>query len=175
MNSTSSKLALPLLHIDDSEDDRLLVQQAIRRTNSSFTLYSADGANSATPFFEFRKANGEDNEHPRPAIIVLDYDLGVHTGADFLIWLRVVRQITAIPVVMYSGSAGTEHIDECFAAGANHFVRKALRLEGLWNIISALDLCMSFDPPRFGPLSRLPEYRPGPGPRISRAAPEVTA
>ena len=51
---------------------------------------------------------------------VLDYDLGDHTGVDFLHWLRLKKRVSGIPVFMFSGSAGRRNIEECYSNGANH-------------------------------------------------------
>jgi hypothetical protein len=64
---------------------------------------------------------------------------------------------------MYSGSSGSRHVSECYASGANHFLRKGDSLSAIQTIFSTLNHCMSFTPPRFGPLIELPEYEPDPG------------
>jgi DNA-binding NarL/FixJ family response regulator len=84
--------------------------------------------------------------------------MGIYTGTDFLIWLRIQMQIAATPVVMYCGSVGARHIEECYALGATHFLRKSQTLSGIERIIRTLAVCMQFSPPRFGPLTRLAEY-----------------
>jgi hypothetical protein len=79
-------------------------------------------------------------------------------------------KIMSIPVVMYSGSVGGHHVLECYAAGANQFLRKAQSFAGAQTIIRTLHLCMSFFPPRFGPLARLPEYEPDPGIQVQTSS-----
>src|SRR5689334_13465141 len=131
MRTKLSNDPLPLLYVDDDEYDRHLVELALRHTNTIFQLYTADGAESAAPYFEFRQQSAAANPCPRPKLILLDYDMGTHTGADFLFWLRVMRHLTAIPVVMFSGSVGARHVAECYEAGADHFLRKPVGLKAI--------------------------------------------
>jgi two-component system, chemotaxis family, response regulator Rcp1 len=148
---------LRLLHIDDSPNDRLLVKVAISQTKTPFIFYEADGLETAMPYFRFHQYDGE-NLHP--ALVLLDYDMGKTTGADFLYWLRVTRKITSIPVVMLSGSVGGPHVAECYAAGANHFISKPVDLSGLKVIIRTLHMSMPCN--GHGPIAFLQEYQPDP-------------
>jgi CheY-like chemotaxis protein len=116
---------------------------------------------SAIPYFQFHGHDGEPKQFPRPALVLLDYDLANHTGADLLYWLRLIKRISSIPVVMFSGSAGQPHVAECYATGANYFLSKPKSLERLKIIVHALHLSLvSLHRP--GPIQLLEEYRPDP-------------
>jgi CheY-like chemotaxis protein len=88
--------------------------------------------------------------------------MGSQTGVDFLRWLRIQMKLTSIPVVMYAGYRGVFHLSDCYAAGANHFLSKPAELTGAKTILRTLHLCISSSPPRFEPLTCLPEYHPDP-------------
>ncbi len=128
-----------LLHIDDCADDRLLLREAISLTNTPFTLCEAESADAAVPYFRFPN-EGSEKQYPRPALVLLDYSMGRQSGADFLYWLRITNRITLIPVVMYSGTEGEKCIEDCYAQGANYFLRKPNDLVRLKVIISTLYL-----------------------------------
>jgi hypothetical protein len=101
---------VPLLHIDDSAADRLLVKEAIALTKSPFALYQCDGLDSAVAYFTACNA-AQAELHPRPALVLLDYDLGGYqTGCEFLHWLRVAQRNTTTSVVMFSGTSGRLHV-----------------------------------------------------------------
>jgi CheY-like chemotaxis protein len=96
-----------------------------------------------------------------PDLILLDYYLGNHTGADLLYWLRLMKKIGSIPVVMFSGAAGQPHIAEFYANGANYFLSKPKNLERLKIIVRTLHQSLvSLHQP--GPIQLLQEYRPDP-------------
>jgi len=150
---------LPLLHVDDSVDDRCLVKEAITITKTPFTYHEADGLESAMLYFQLHGQHGELEQHP--AMVLLDYELGGNTtGVDFLYWLRVRKKITALPVVMFSGSPGRGHIAECYAAGADHYLTKPSEMERLKRIVSTLYIGLVSRPP--DPIPSLKEYQPDP-------------
>lgn len=166
-NAITFSPALPLLHIDDNANDRLLVQEAIRFTNTSFEFYGVDGVNSAVDYFALRADCSA--THPRPVLILLDYDLGIECGTDFLCWLCAQRHSPPIPVIIYSGSVGHAQVKECYAKGADYFLRKAQSLGGTMAIIRALHLCFSLPRLHFQFLAHLPEAVPNT--RIKRPSP----
>jgi CheY-like chemotaxis protein len=162
MPSKIKRSLLPLLHIDDSPDDRSLIEQAIRSTNTPFEFHGVDGLDAATDFFAFLTQMDRPPGHPRPALVLLDYDLGAQCGTDFLYWLRTQHRNTAIPVVMYSGSAGHRHIADCYAQGADHFLRKAQSFSRIKAVVRTLHFCFCFPTPSFQLLARLPESEADP-------------
>jgi DNA-binding NarL/FixJ family response regulator len=107
------------------------------------------------PFFD-----GSDGQYPRPALVLLDYDMKPHSGADFLHWLRVTKGIASIHVVMLSGSEGKHHIEECYANGANHFLSKPATMERFKEIVRSLYTSRCCETP--GPIVQLQEYKPCP-------------
>ena len=161
MRSNSDNGCIPLLYVDDSTNDRLLFREAILLTKTPFALYEAESVESATRYFQFHRHNGEPKQYPRPELVLLDYNLGAHTGTEFLYWLRAMKKNTATPVVMFSGSAGQPFIDECYANGANHFLSKPNDLIRLKAIVRSLHLSFAILK-RSGPLVVLPEYQPDP-------------
>ena len=164
MHSNSGRGKLPLLHVDDSANERSLVKVAISLTHVPFESYEANGLDAAIPFFQLA-----DLKNPRPALVLLDYELGGHTGLDLLYWLRRIKKITELPVVMLSGSPGRDHVAECYAAGANHFLTKPKDLESLKRIIRALHIWVVSGESRV--VTLLKEYQPNAStrPQPSRA------
>jgi DNA-binding response OmpR family regulator len=149
-----------LLHIDDCASDRLLLSEAILLTNTPFALHEAENLESATAYFQPHSSD-ELRRYPPPTLVLLDYDLGNHTGVEFLHWLRVTKRITSIPVVMLSGSDRQQHLSECYKSGANYCLTKPNTLTSLMSIVRALysSLSSSQQP---SPILSLPEYRPNP-------------
>jgi DNA-binding response OmpR family regulator len=128
---------LPLLHIDDSENDRLLVEQAIFLSGTQFEFHGAGSFGEALLYFQSHGAGGA-RRFPLPSLVLLDYDLGKTNGADFLYWLRARKHLTSVPVVMLSGSPGRGRVGECYAAGANYFLNKPAGIERMKAIVRAL-------------------------------------
>jgi DNA-binding response OmpR family regulator len=161
---------LPLLHIDDSANERHLVREAIFLSGTPFAFFEADDLESAIPFFQ--SSHRRELEHYlRPAVVLLDYDMGERTGVDFLLWLRSMKKITSVPVVMFSSSVSSRHVAECYANGANHFIDKPHNLIRLKNIVRTLyqSLTTAEHP---SPILSLAEYLPDPRLKLAHARSE---
>ncbi len=152
MLSSLSDVKLPLLHVDDSDDDRRLLQEAISGTKTQFIFFGADGMESAMAYFQ-------DQPHkPCPALLLLDYDMGTHTGANFVYWLRTIKKQTSTPIAMLSGSVGNPQVQECYALGADYFISKPTELSRLKLIVRALHSSLLRQQP--DPVLGLKEYQP---------------
>ena len=149
---------VPLLHIDDSGADRLLIKEAIHLTKTPFGLFQADGLDSAVEYFR-PPSSAETHPSPTPALVLVDYELGGgQTGRDFLHWFRLVKKNNVTPVVMLSGSTKHANVAECYATGANHFLVKPHTMERFKAIVSMLFISLT-NP---AAISRLPECIPDP-------------
>jgi CheY-like chemotaxis protein len=158
VHSITGNESFPLLHVDDSANERFLVKRAIFVTKTPFALYGAAGLESAIPYFQCHLHQPE--KFPRPAMVLLDYEMGDHTGADFLYWLRAMKKITSIPVVLFSGSVGNRHVASCYATGANYFISKPKDSQRLKEIVQALYHSLLSQRP--GPILLLDEYQQDP-------------
>jgi CheY-like chemotaxis protein len=143
-----------------------LLKEAILLTNTRFALHEADGLESATAYFHAYWREDQLRRYPRPELVLLDYHLGDRTGVEFLYWLRVLKKISSIPVVIFSGAEGEGPVTECYSKGANYFLRKPKTIAGLMTIVRALysSLTSAQQP---NPILSLPEYEPN-NPSVSK-------
>ena len=162
MPSKTKRSPLTLLHIDANLFDRRLLQRALRYGRDDFDPHGVGTLQAATDYFAFLPGVNGSSGHPRPALIILDYELGAHCGADFLYWLRVRHRNTAIPVIMYCASPSRDQVLQCYELGANHFLRKAQSLPNTFRVALTLRLCFAWPSPRFDWLAHLPESEPDP-------------
>ena len=153
--------SLPLLHIDDSPNERQLVKVAILQTHTPFDFFEAAGMESAIAHFRVRWAEAGQKRYPATALVLLDYDLGDHTGVDFLYWLRLTKRNTSTPVIILSSSVGELHVEECYEIGASQFLNKPKSMARLKIIVRTLHAgLLSHEHPN--PISFLQEYRADP-------------
>lgn len=102
-----------ILHIDDDEEDFLMLQEAIREVASAAEVFHLEDCPSRLS-----------NRHiPHPDLVFLD--INMH-GSDGFHWLERIRAngFTDLPIIMYS-TASTEHyITKAYTLGANLFFIK---------------------------------------------------
>lgn len=145
---------LTLLHVDDDENDRALVKEAIEITKTPFKYLGAPSLQTAVDLLE-SPSRASDSQPVQPALILLDYNLGSRCGVDFLYWLRTVKK-TNVRVVMLSGSEDESEIAECYVHGANHFLTKPQNLDRIKNLVQRLYQCVTNSSES---LRKLTEYR----------------
>jgi len=65
-----------------------------------------------------------DPGQPRPDLILLDLNLPLISGFEFLTWLRKKAEMRQLPVVIFSSSARPEDRVRAEACGADDYVQK---------------------------------------------------
>jgi len=110
---------LKIFHIDDSDDDALIVSRVLRQCPHPTALKWFPGAREAIEFIE--RAQREE----LPDLILCDLKMPAVSGHDFIRWLRQSHRNT-VPVVVLSSSDLIEDIREAYALGANSFLIKPL-------------------------------------------------
>ncbi len=150
-----------VLHVDDSLNDQLLLQEAARLAQSRLIFIPIATFGSAVAYLGGAGAFSQREEFPTPDLLLLDFKLdAAETGLDLIRWVRTRPELRSVPVVMYSGSASQEQILACYRAGADHFLVKSSEFQRVVPIIPALQQMLQSNPPCSVLLQRLPEYRP---------------
>ncbi len=68
----------------------------------------------------------------RPALVITDVDMPSMSGFDLTRALRADPELTAVPVIVITGSEHPNAVDEAFAAGATSFLAKPIN----WTLFS---------------------------------------
>jgi len=120
-----------LLHVDDDPAEVALFYTALRQAGEvPFRLQLATGVEEALDYFS--------RERTRPAGVLLDYRLGNFRGTDLLHWMRFQPDCASLEVAMFSSSEEVHQIMDCYRAGADYYVVKPGRFEGLAEIVSRI-------------------------------------
>ena len=82
-------------------------------------------------------------ESDRPDAVILDIHLPGMSGLD-LMRTRLTHE-PGLPVIVISGAAGEQQVEECLALGAREFIAKPVSLEHLGDAIDALTDPLSVD------------------------------
>ena len=93
-----------LLYVDDSPDDRYLLQRACRNGRVCFLLKTLAGGIEAIRYLRGESEFANRLKHPLPDLIFLDLKMFDMDGFQVLRWIRANPATRAIPIVMFSGS-----------------------------------------------------------------------
>lgn len=112
--TTSSSGQKVALIVDDIEDNRVLLERALR--SSGYRTVSAETGQEALSYLSTEK----------PDIILLDWMMPGLSGYDTLVAIRERYSSAALPVVMCTAIGEEENVVEAIAAGANDYVTKPI-------------------------------------------------
>ena len=102
-----------ILHIDDDEEDFLMLQEAIKAVHKDVEVYYLGECPSRF----------DNPDIPHPDLIFLD--INMH-GSDGFHWLERIRAkgFTSLPIIMYSTASTAHYITKAYTLGANLFFIK---------------------------------------------------
>ena len=96
-----------VLHIDDDEDDLMLVKEAIEAYDNSLIIRQVTSGDAALCFLRQSK-----EFHDLPCLIMLDMNMPRMTGREVLCEIKKDKALSAIPVVVFTTSS--QNIDKTY-------------------------------------------------------------
>lgn len=115
-----------ILYVEDEKSDVLLLRIAFTRAGLLNPVHVAvDGAEA----IDYLAGNGpfaDRNQHPLPALVLLDLHLPKKSGFEVLRWIRQQPQFASLPVVIYTSSVDLMDKDTAQVFGAtDYFVKRS--------------------------------------------------
>lgn len=128
-----------LLVVDNDVEDLELFAYASRKAEVSFDIQEVRSAKALLEFI------GTHEEHPKsdgerfPSLVLLDLNMPDGKGLDALKEIRASPRVNSLPVVIFSSSQWNQEISDCYANGANAYLRKPNSLKGFIKLVKAID------------------------------------
>lgn len=122
-----------VLYIDDSDDDAKLARRVIHAYDAETTMIVYPSGEAALSYL--KRGN-----NLLPDVILLDLNLGPirMNGLEFLLRMRQIDRIKAIPVVILTGTA--RDVAEAYAIGVEGYLLKPIRLDDWKELLTKLGL-----------------------------------
>ena len=118
------KSKVPILLIEDDEDDVSLTQRAFIKGKILNKLYVVRDGEEAMEFLEHRGRYSNPDEAPKPGIILLDLNMPKMDGREVLHKIKSNEKLRVIPVIVLTTSERDGDILESYENGANTFITK---------------------------------------------------
>jgi len=108
-----------ILIIEDNDDDVLMIKRGFKKGRIGNNIHRVTNGKEALDFLSY--ANIADIQ-----LILLDLNMEVMNGFEFLQQRSKIENIKKIPVVILTSSARHEDIEKAYKLGANSYVEKPL-------------------------------------------------
>lgn len=111
-----------ILVVDDSSQDTALLREAFREAGCQAPVIESGSVDDAISFFE---AKGPHAGAEPPSLVLLDLQMPLKNGFEFLNWLRARPEPWhRVPVIMLTTSHDYVEINKAYDLGANSFLVK---------------------------------------------------
>ena len=124
--------ALDIRLVEDSDDDVAMVRRVFSKVGIPCGLHTARDGQEALDYLLRR---GEDRDAPAPDLVLLDLRLPTVGGLDVLRRMRTDQGLSAIPVVVLTGSKDDKDFRECMALGAEGYLVKPVKVGDVGDIL----------------------------------------
>ncbi|MGD0463134.1 MAG: response regulator [Tepidisphaeraceae bacterium] len=126
------KEGITILIVDDDQDCRLLIRDAISQSKVRNRVFEVADGNEALDFLHRR---GSWAHAPKPGLIYLDIEMPGLNGQDVLKAIKAAPNLRDIPVVMITGVSDELQMRKAAEAGANSYTLKPASAEQLLKVV----------------------------------------
>jgi len=109
-------MTIQILLADDDSIDRELFAEALKLTNLDAVLHEVSNGKALFDFLE--------KESRMPDLIFLDLNMPLMDGREILRELKADKNLSMIPVIIFSTSNSQFDVEESYQSGASLFVSK---------------------------------------------------
>jgi CheY-like chemotaxis protein len=124
-----------LLIVDDREDDRYLLERALRKLRVRNSVLSFPDGQALTQYLEGPGTYINRHNYPCPTVLFLDLDMPRMDGMQTLQWLNKHRRMEEFFVVAVTVLRHQQTIKSAYALGARSYLSKPLQEEELRNLL----------------------------------------
>jgi CheY-like chemotaxis protein len=156
---TNSPTPGPVLYIEDSESDVLLLKRAFAQLRNHIPLLVLSDGEAAWNYLE---GSGVLQGPGKPSLILLDLKLPRKSGLEILQSLKEAPGLRNVPVLVMSSSSERSDIDRAYTLGADFYLVKPVEPERRLEMAGAIHaywLSVCSDPDHVGSDPTLSQLR----------------
>ena len=123
---------------DDDADDRMLTRDALKESRLVNDLRWVEDGEELLDYLKRRGKYTDDENAPRPGIILLDLNMPRKDGREALKEIKADPDLRDIPVVVFTTSKAEEDIYRTYKLGVNSFITKPVTFDNLIQVMQTL-------------------------------------
>ena len=130
-----NKLKINVLHVDDSIEAVYLMQNAFEEVDFEHSIFIAQNGNEA---LDYLRKSGRDNNETSPDLILLDINMPVMDGFEFLDNIKNEESTKHIPVIMFTTSSSITDVMKSYQKHANTYIVKPGNLDEYMDVANSI-------------------------------------
>jgi len=138
MTCENIKERIPILLVEDDEDDIHFVQRAFRKGKILNKLYVVRDGEEAVEFLRHTGRYANKAEAPRPGFILLDLNMPRMNGREVLDKIKKDKDLRRIPVVVLTTSDTKKDVFDSYDHGANTYITKPVEFDKFFDAVITL-------------------------------------
>ena len=132
--------AYSLLLAEDDENDVFFVERAFKQAQISNPLHRVKDGEEAMAYLRGDGEYANRERFPIPNLILLDLKMPRKNGFEVIGWLRQQPGLRRLPVIVLTSSKEDPDVNRAYELGANTYLVKPVKFEGLVEMMKALNL-----------------------------------
>jgi two-component system response regulator len=131
----SSAVPITILLVEDDAGDILMTREALAESKVLNDLRVVNDGREAIDYLD----HPDDDESPRPDLILLDLNLPRIDGREVLAYVKGHERLRRIPVVVLTTSQAEEDIVRSYDLHANAYITKPVDFDQFMRVIRKVD------------------------------------
>jgi len=123
------KSSLPVLILEDSPEDIILIQNSFRELGVPNPLLTFSDRKSLWQYLHEIHQSARHQRHLLPGLIITDYYLHDSTALELIADIKSNEVFSHIPVIVFSGATDERDLAACYGAGCNGYFAKPSTVE----------------------------------------------
>ena len=126
----------PLLIVEDNETDIMCLKKAFEKSGIGKTIITASNGEEA---LEYLKGDLPKQDFRIPNLILLDLNMPIMNGFEFLEEVKSDARLKSIPVVVLTSSTSSMDMNDSYNSSVAGYIEKPMDPEAYLDIVRVLD------------------------------------
>jgi CheY-like chemotaxis protein len=127
-----------ILLVEDDANDVLLIRRAFAKADIQNLVHTVEDGDAAVAYLAGEGTYADRDDHPLPAVVLLDLKLPRRSGLEVLEWVRTVPGLRRLPIVVLTSSRESTDVNRAYDLGANSYLVKPVGFDALSDLVRIL-------------------------------------
>ncbi|MHA1798349.1 MAG: response regulator [Candidatus Helarchaeota archaeon] len=126
---------LKILLVEDDKIDVLTLKRAFKKNNYDDQIFVCKNGEDALKFLRHEGKYSEDNKYYRPDIILLDLNMPIMNGLEFLEIIKSDSDLKTIPIIVLTTSRNDNDRIESYKQSVAGYIIKPVEFKSFMNVV----------------------------------------